>query len=682
MHELTRIKESIWQVEEARGVYFTIIKGKTGAIVMDTGHGIADNKAFVESVLDVPYVVINSHGHPDHTQGNYQFDEVYMHPSDVVAYERCNTYERRKDSYLRLCEANNLPKDKAEEFANIKVPKTLSIEDGKEFDLGGIHVVVVALPGHTKGTIALLVKEEKILVAGDAFNPEMWMFADNHDTLDTLFNTFNKALSLEFDAYLGGHTTLCVEKEFLSDARENVIRRDIDWNSFDVILGRRIYEIVYEGAKRTSRIAIPIETAFEITEAKNRGFNTILLHGSANDKNSVDDANGMIHTPIYQTSAFAHESAESIADCFAKKKQGYNYTRLNNPTLAEFERCISALEHGEASVALSSGMAAISNGLLNILSAGDEFITTTGLYGGTIDLFKNFAQFNITAKYVKVNDFEAIRASITDKTKLLFTETISNPGLEVTDIEEMAKIAHEHNIPLIVDNTMATALLTKPIELGADIVINSTSKYVNGSGNSISGVITDACRINWDFVKFPELKVFENLGNKAYITKIRAKMVGNFGGCLSPQNAYLNLIGLETMGLRFERECNNALALSKHLSKVLGVTVNYPGLPGKGADVANKVLKGGYGAILTVRLGSREKAFKFMNELRIPFIVSNIGDVRTLVVHPASTMALHSTEEERNNAGVFDDLVRVSVGIENIEDLIADFDRAIYLCEQ
>jgi O-acetylhomoserine (thiol)-lyase len=357
---------------------------------------------------------------------------------------------------------------------------------------------------------------------------------------------------------------------------------------------------------------------------------------------------------------------------------GYSYTRIGNPTVAAFEQQITRLEGGAASVACASGMAAITYALLNILSAGDEIISSTGLYGGTIDLFRQVERFGIHVCYVDLHDVSALEAALNEHTKVLFAETLSNPSLAVADIPMLAEIAHRHGIPLIVDNTMASAYLIQPLALGADIVVNSSSKYINGTGNSISGVITDACHFSWDTERFPMMKEVARMGKMGYTVRLRSDMLTNHGGCLSPQNAHLNLLGLETMGIRMERECSNAFALARHLSGYPGVTVNYPGLPGApGHELAKRLMHNGFGTVLTIRLGSRERAIALMDSLKLVSIVSNVGDIRTMVVHPASTMALHSTPQELEGAGVYDDLIRISVGIENIGDLIADFDRAL-----
>lgn len=403
-------------------------------------------------------------------------------------------------------------------------------------------------------------------------------------------------------------------------------------------------------------------------------FNTRLLHEGVKKQ-----PNGATFPPIFQSSAFAQESAEDLAGIFENKKMGYCYTRVANPTITAFEERITKLEGGMASVACASGMAALSMALLNILKSGDEVVSSASLYGGTIDLFRDIEAFGINTKYVENNNWDEIEAAFSDRTKVVFAETIGNPCLDVTNIDRLAEIAHTHGVPLIVDNTTATPYLIRAIEHGADIVVNSSSKYINGSSNSISGVLTDSGRFKWDKEKYSILGEYLKFGPMAYIAKLRNGLYRNIGTCLSPFNAYLNVIGLETLGLRMEKQCSNAFLLAKWIEETYpDVIVNYPGLKSsKWNDIANTILDKGYGAILTIRVGSKERAFEIMNNLTIPYILSNIGDTKTLVVHPASTISLHSTEKELEDAGVYDDLIRISVGIEDVEDLIEDFRNAI-----
>ncbi len=404
-------------------------------------------------------------------------------------------------------------------------------------------------------------------------------------------------------------------------------------------------------------------------------FNTALLHGDfLGDKNT-----GSTVTPIYQSSAFCHSSAEELEKIFHNQAPGFSYTRISNPTIDAFEKRMTALEGGIASVACASGMAALFNAFCNILQAGDEIVSSASLYGGSIDLFRDLEAFGITTRYVENNNWEQFETATNEHTRLYFAETIGNPRLDVTDIKTLSEIAHKHGVPLIIDNTVATAYLVKPLEQGADIVMNSSSKYINGNSDAISGVITDSGKFKWDTDKYPGMKDFKKFGPYAYTAKLRNGLFRNTGACLAPQNAFLNIIGIETLGLRMERICDNAIKLAEFFqNEYSDITVNYPGLESsKWHDIAVSQLKNGFGGIITIRTGSKERAFKIMNALKLPLIISNIGDTKTLVIHPESTLNVHSTEEEKVTAGVFDDLIRISVGIEDIKDLIEDFRQAI-----
>lgn len=404
-------------------------------------------------------------------------------------------------------------------------------------------------------------------------------------------------------------------------------------------------------------------------------FNTLLLHGDyQGDKNT-----GATWTPIYQSSAFAHESAQQLEKIFHNQAPGYSYTRINNPTIDAFEKRVTAMEGGIASVACSSGMAALFNAFTNILRTGDEIVSSASLYGGSIDLFRDLEAFGITTHYVENNNLEAFQAATNEHTRLYFAETLGNPSLDVTDIRPLAELAHSNGLPLIMDNTVATAFLVKPLSLGADIVVNSGSKYINGNSNSISGILTDGGKFKWDREKYPGLAEYLKFGPFAYTAKLRNGLFRNTGACLSPQNAFYNSLGIETLGLRMERISDNALKLAAFLQEHYPeMTVNYPGLESsRWHEIAERQFSGYYGGMITVRTGSKEKAFAIINALQIPLNVSNIGDTKTLVIHPESTISVHSTEEEKKAAGVFDDLIRISVGIEDIEDLLADFEQAI-----
>lgn len=408
-------------------------------------------------------------------------------------------------------------------------------------------------------------------------------------------------------------------------------------------------------------------------------FNTALLHGDFRG----DAATGATLTPVYQSSAFEHKTAEELEKIFHNQAPGYSYTRIANPTIDAFEKRMTALEGGAASVACASGMAALYNAFCNILQAGDEIVSSASLYGGSIDLFRDLESFGITTRYVENNNWDEFQAATNEHTRLYFAETIGNPRLDVTDIKTLSELAHKNGVPLIMDNTVATAYLVRPLSLGADVVVNSTSKYINANSSAISGVITDGGKFKWDAEKYPGMKAFKKFGPFAYTAKLRNGLFRNTGACLSPQNAFYNSIGMETLGIRMERICSNAKKLAEFFgSEYKDITVNYPGLKSsRWHDIATAQFGGNAGGIMTIRTGSKAKAFAIINALKLPLIVSNIGDTKTLVIHPESTLNVHSTEEEKKTAGVFDDLIRISVGIEDIEDLIEDFRQAIKTAE-
>lgn len=403
-------------------------------------------------------------------------------------------------------------------------------------------------------------------------------------------------------------------------------------------------------------------------------FQTKLLHGKAVD----NYANGSTVPPISLANAFAYESSEQLEKVFQNRAPGFAYTRIANPTVDAFERRVNELEGGIGGVACSSGMSAVTLSLLNILQAGDEVIAGSALFGGTLDLLHDLEAFGIKVHFIPRVEKALIEPFLTDKTRAVFGEIVGNPALNVMDVRETADFLHGKGVPLIVDSTTSTPYLLNPIQYGADVVVHSTSKYINGSGDAISGIIIDSGNFSWSPERYPGMKEYKKYGKFAYFVKLRNGIWRNMGGCLAPMNAYLNIIGMETLGLRMERACDNAMQLAAYLETIPGISVNYPGLassPWNG--VAKQLLDGRFGAILTIRVGSKERAFAIMNALTIPQIVSNIGDTKTLIVHPESTLAAHSTEQEKIDAAVFDDMIRISVGIEDIEDLKQDFTAAI-----
>lgn len=404
-------------------------------------------------------------------------------------------------------------------------------------------------------------------------------------------------------------------------------------------------------------------------------FNTALIHGNfASDKKT-----GATCVPIYQSTAFRHDTAEELENIFKGNAPGFVYTRLNNPTIESFERRITFLEGGVGAVACSSGMAAVTLAVMNIVKNGEEIVSGSGIFGGTYTLFKNLEAYGVKTKYAADSGIENFERLINENTRLIFIETIGNPKLDVADIHALAELAHSNGIPLIVDNTVTTPYLVNPIKLGADIIVHSTSKYINGSGNSIGGVIIDSGKFKWDFNKFTSLADFKKFGGFTYLAKLRNGLFRDFGSCISPFNAYLNSVGLETLGLRMERLCDNALRLAESLSENDRVlTVNYPGLKdNRYQNIAKEQFGGRFGAILTIRVDSKVNAFKVIDNLKYAANLANIGDARTLVIHPASTIYLNSYADEKERAGVYDDLIRISVGLEDIEDIEEDFSQAL-----
>ena len=403
-------------------------------------------------------------------------------------------------------------------------------------------------------------------------------------------------------------------------------------------------------------------------------FNTGLLHG----KTSKGYGQREILPPISQVSAFQYESMEELERVFAHKSMGYAYTRIGNPSIAAFEQKINELEGGMGAICCSSGMSAISAALLAVCENGDEIIAGSGLYGGTIDLLHDLEKLGIHTVFASELTEDVIRGLITDKTRVIFGELISNPSLTVMDVPRVSAVAHESDIPLFIDSTTATPFIARPISLGADVVIHSTSKDINGGGNSIGGIIVDGGRFCWNFEKHTALEEFKKYGRMAFSVRLRTDIWENLGACMAPMNAYLSYVGVETLGLRMDRICHNADALANALDKEPDIKVNYLTLKDHPYHkYVDSELNGYGGGILNFRAGSKERAFMIINSLKYAVIASNIGDLRTLVIHPASTLYIRSGREETEAAGVYDDTIRVSVGIEDKEDLIEDFLKAV-----
>ncbi len=396
--------------------------------------------------------------------------------------------------------------------------------------------------------------------------------------------------------------------------------------------------------------------------------------------------------PIYQSTTFKYDSADHLGDLFDLKAPGHMYSRISNPTLECVEAKISDLEGGVGSVLTTSGQMANLLAILNITSAGQNFISLSSIYGGTVNLFAvTLKKLGIEVRFVtpEMTD-EEIDALFDENTRLVFGETIANPALCVLDIERYANIAHKHDVPLMVDNTFATPILCRPFEFGADIVIHSTTKYMDGHATIVGGVVVDSGKFNWDNGKFPELTqpddsyhgvvYTERFGNAAFITKLRVQLVRDFGVATSAMNAFLLNMGLETLHLRMERHCENAMKVAEFLENNDKIAwVNYPKLKSNEYyDLAEKYLpKGACGVISFGIKGGREAAVKFMDSLKLAAIVVHVADLRTCVLHPASTTHRQLTEEQLVDAGIGSDLIRMSVGIENADDIIEDIKQAL-----
>lgn len=404
-------------------------------------------------------------------------------------------------------------------------------------------------------------------------------------------------------------------------------------------------------------------------------FNTKLIHG-----NSKLDGTGATNTPIYLSNAYAHTSAEKLENIFQGKDMGYAYTRISNPTVTAFERRIASIENGLVATSAASGMSAIYLAVMNVVQSGDEIIASSGLYGGTYTLMRNLKSFGIKVNFLEDINEVTLNTAINAKTKLVFAETIGNPRLDVLDIEEVSKVCRDNNIIFIIDSTMTTPYLVKPFEYGADIVIHSTSKYINGTSNAIGGVIVDGGSSKYADEKYENFKPYtKKFGKMAFTAKLKDTIGRDIGPALSPANAFLNLTGVETLSLRMKEHCKNALAVAKFLESSEKITsVNYPGLvSSKYHNLAKKYYKNGYGGILTFRLGNKEKAFKFLDNLKLILNLTNIGDTKSIIIHPSSTICANNTEDEKRQMGVYDDLLRLSVGIEDVDDIIEDIKEAL-----
>lgn len=416
---------------------------------------------------------------------------------------------------------------------------------------------------------------------------------------------------------------------------------------------------------------------------------TLALHGGQ----EPDPATGARAVPIYQTTSYQFKNTEHAANLFGLREFGNIYIRLMNPTTDVFEKRVAALDGGVGALAAASGQSAITLALLNIAQAGDEIVSADNLYGGTYNLFHyTFPKLGVRVKFVKSNDLNAFQKAITPKTKAVYAESIGNPKLDVADLEGISRVAHKNGIPFVLDNTVSPYLL-RPIDHGADIVVYSATKFIGGHGTSLGGVMVDSGKFDWTNGKFPLIaepdpsyhginfvEALKPLGNIAYIIKARVTLLRDLGPALSPFNSFLFLQGLETLHLRMPRHSENALAVAKYLKKHPKVTwVNYPGLddsPEK--ERVKKYLPKGAGAIIGFGIkGGLEAGTRFINSLELISHLANVGDAKSLAIHPATTTHQQLSSEEQLTTGVTPDFIRLSIGIEHVDDIIADIEQAL-----
>ena len=412
---------------------------------------------------------------------------------------------------------------------------------------------------------------------------------------------------------------------------------------------------------------------------KDQHFNTRVIHAGQ----SPDKWEGSTLPPIFQTASHAHLTAENLSQTFGGKTTDHIYMRLTNPTNRVLEEKLCDLEMGGGAVVMASGMAAITNACLALLRAGDEFVTGNSLFMSSYVLFANiFKKYNITARFVESTDLVAIENSINDKTRFIWLETIGNPKMDVPDLAATAEIAHRHGLPLMVDNTMATPYLCRPIELGADVVIHSTTKYLSGHGDATGGVVIDSGRFNWaESGRFPDLIPFiDRKGPLAYLDKVWREHHINFGTTQAPLHSYLTMIGLDTLALRMERHMENAMTVARYLQERKELAwLNYPGLEDNSSHKTARKQFGskGFCGLMAFGLGDQETCFRFINNLKMIYHLANLGDCKTLVIHPYSSQYLSFDEPTKQKLSIHADLLRLSVGIEAAEDICDDLGQAL-----
>lgn len=420
---------------------------------------------------------------------------------------------------------------------------------------------------------------------------------------------------------------------------------------------------------------------------KNYGLETVSIHGGL----EADPATGSRALPIYQTNAYQFNNTEHAADLFGLKEQGYIYTRIGNPTVGALEERVAQLEGGVGALALSSGMAAITAAIFNVAEVGDEIISASTLYGGTYNLFATtFPKHGITTRFVDPKDPENFKEAITPKTKAIFAETIGNPGLNILDIERVAKIAHKAGVPLIIDNTFATPYLCRPIDFGADIVVHSATKWLGGNGTTLGGIIVDGGNFDWNSERFPGftqpdpsyhgLVYAEALPEAAFITKARVQVLRDTGAALSPFNAFQIALGIETLHVRLKEHIANTRKIVDYLESHPAVDwVTYPEQENhESVELAKKYFPKGAGSVVVFGIkGGYEAGADVINQVNLWSHLANVGDAKSLIIHPASTTHQQLNEEGLKASGVTEDLIRLSVGIEHVDDLIDDLEQAI-----
>ena len=423
--------------------------------------------------------------------------------------------------------------------------------------------------------------------------------------------------------------------------------------------------------------------------SQSQRFETLCLHaGHTPDAETRSRA-----VPVYRTTSYVFDDSDHAADLFSLKQPGNIYTRIMNPTQEALEKRMAALEGGAGALALASGTAAIFYSIINICSAGERVVSANNLYGGTVTMFANILpQFDIHVDMVDPRDPENFEKAITESTRVLFMETIGNPALEVTDLQAVSEIAQKHHLPMIVDSTFTTPYLLRPIQYGADIVVHSLTKWIGGHGTGIGGIVVDSGRFDWTDPKFSlyntpdpsnfNLRFAHDLGADsppAFIARMRQVPLRNLGACIAPDNAWLFLQGLETLPLRMARHCENALAVAEFLKTHSGVEwVRYPGLPDDPAHaVAARYLTKGFGAMVVFGIrGGRDAGKRFIDKLTLFSHLANVGDAKSLALHPASTTHSQLSEEQQFAGGLSPDMIRLSIGIENIDDILADLEQA------